>query len=365
MRVGSAGWTGQRATMFLSLGVLFACGSGSGDGAPRRQAIASIPLDTIPTTHLPIELLGSDTLFGQPEHAEMSGESLIITDEKGIPFIHEIGLDGRFTVSRSWGARGEGPGQFQSIMNLTVSEDTPTRIWAFDVVLQRLTDVMAAGLDGRMDSDAVVSLSSEQRVLRALWLNDSTILGIGRHDSNRVVLFNQAGSVRQIASGSLIGKPDLPENVRATVSSGVSVCSQRDGEGVAILHSMEGRIDLFDGVSVKKDFFEVPVHGTVAFYEPSPGDWQPRFDRTYYLSCVTHGPFLYALFSGRGSADYSGLDLFGGEILHVFNWKGHLVGAYQLTAPLSRLGASTQGRLFGTRFGSVEVWAGNLPSPEE
>lgn len=333
----------MRVTGYLNLLLLsglVACGDrpGPGPGTPPElyQAVSPSRFDSGPAelgagaevvTLLHGERLASDPVFGAPFWLLVTGHRLWVADSKGDPFLHVIKL-ATGEVERSLGRRGEGPGDFHSVMDLGASPGDSSGLWAFDVALGRLTYMTldAPGIPVRV----VTPKAPRALPLKLRWLTEKTLVGLWIQDSARLVIYDSTGRVLRTRRFEVLGDSLIPFGKRRGLSTGSRFCMNPEGKGFGIMFTAAGRIDRYDSDGIEIPPFLVPFQSNGDFEQDSLGKWQAHHPREYYRDCATTPKHLYALFSGRLLTKFPEGPGWEGVYVHVFDWDGRLRAVYRL-----------------------------------
>lgn len=275
------------------------------------------------------EPFATSPAFGEPFFMAVEGQRLWVSDMNGDPFVHLVQLsDGR--VVRSVGQRGEGPGDYQSVMDLGARPGDSGGIWAWDAQVGRLTFLSPRREDpaNRM----VTPSSPASRPLSFRWLTHDRLVGILAGDSSAsVVLYDSTGRVERTQNFEILGDSSIPYRKRRNPSSSFRICIKPGGGGFGILFGGGGRIDRYDAQGHALQGFSVPIPSNGDFELDSLGKWQALVPRQYYRDCSSTPSRLYALFSGRLASKFPLGPGWEGEYVHVFDWDGNLERVYRLS----------------------------------
>jgi hypothetical protein len=312
----------------------------------------------------PVQLAGhlilSDPVIGKPSHMFVDSGTLWVTDGSGNPFVHVVDLTSKRVVL-SYGAKGDGPGDFASIQDLSARPGAVEPPWAFDGRLDRLTRLAGrSGVDTRVST---IQPPETLRPLRLIWLTHDMLLALGELDSNRIILADSTGRPLRIVKGGLLGGDSIPIQTRSSPSSGIIVCDAAGPRRFAVLFIGAGRIDLYDYSGSLLTRATVPFASNGSFERDSAGTWHARLpNRRYYGDCAATSAFLYALFSGHRTDSRPG----GGVVieaayLHVFDWSGRLQGVIHLDHNVSAVAIEGDSVLYGASSDSGDILRYSLP----
>jgi hypothetical protein len=297
---------------------------------PTLRLPASLPHTGHRVISLRGELLASHATIGRPTLLLVQGNSLWLNDEMGDPSLHEVDWVSGNLV-RSVGRRGEGPGDFRNVAHLSLRPGDREAVWAFDMVLRRLTRVGRQSV--RPDAPRTIGGLPRGQALRMFWLTTDRIAVIGTSDSNRILLTDTTGNVLSVIPGPLVGATNVSRPIREAASTGVLVCANPRGTRIAVAYALASRIDLFDpaGRFVGKADTPIATGADGDFFKDGEGRWHMPAPRYYYRGCSATSERLYALFAGRlDSAGPEGTRMWDAQFVHVFDWAGKLIHVLDL-----------------------------------
>lgn len=341
---------------------LFGCGHRSAKNTPDPDLSDDDTLSH--SAFQPIQVAGqrilSGPVIGRPSHLLVDAGTLWVTDGSGDPFVQVIDLTSKRVVL-SYGPKGEGPGDFASIQNLSARPGAVGPPWAFDGRLDRLTRLAGlSGVDKRVYS---IQPPETLRPLRLIWLTYDTLLALGDLDTNRIILADSTGRRLRMVKSALLGGDSIPIQTRSSPSSGIIVCVAPERRRFAVLFIGAGRIDLHAYSGSLLTRAKVPFASNESFDRDSAGSWHARLPhRRYYADCAATSGHLYALFSGHRTDSRPG----GGVIIdaayvHVFDWSGGLQGVIQLDHNVSAVAVEGDSVLYGAGADSGDIFRYALP----
>lgn len=268
------------------------------------------------------EVLNSDPVIARPSTMVIQGRWLWMNDESGDPFIHAIDLrSGR--VVRSLGRAGEGPGDFRQVMQLTLRPGDTTGVWAYDVSQRRLTRLSRTA----QNSHTIIRSQHTGPTLRMVWLAADRLLIVGSADTARIVLADGTGRVREVRSGAVLGRSEVPVQTRIGASEGVQVCPSPSGDRFGVGYSNAARVELYASTGVLLGLMRGPSWGLELgdFVRNREGVWGLPRVRYYYRGCSATSRFYYGLFAGRtDAAGPEGTKRWDAPFVHIFDWTGAL-----------------------------------------
>lgn len=355
------------ARMALLIGVVLV---GCDRPSPSRPPVDVTASDTVtePIAHAelnvrPQELavLSADTSFGKIDRPVIDGEHVWVVDFAGDPALHVIDLvDGKRLLST--GGRGEGPGEFISIGDLSARGNTPG-VWAFDGNTNRMT---ALQIKNNIPSvAATISLPVSPRVRRTVqrgsgfvaWTSDSVA---------QITVLDSAGNVIRRVGGMLLGADSITARRRITLSTSNTICSHPDGNRIAVGYLAAGRVAIFDLKTDSSWNAAVPYPTNGIFVKNDRGELVGHRSTLYYVSCAATRDAIYMLFSGRqmpipppeGWRDGPEASTF----VHVFDWNGLPLAYLELDQAVTSIAVSTNGRtLIGVDRPGGRIFRSALP----
>ena len=264
---------------------------------------------------LKAEILSQPPAIGQPGFIQPWGRHLLVSDWMGDPNLHALDrTTGELIVS--FGRIGRGPGEFPNALAgvQRPSHDT-TAIWVYDA--RKMTRIEGPGAVG--PDVTAIDLTAIPLVLRAAWVDSTTILGVTREPpERRFVFFDGAGSVIRARSGVLLGHEGIPLSQRVEASARFAFCMHPDGSRFALLYKRAARVQIYDRSARHLTNADVPYAIDATFRK---ADGEIRFVQEWitYQACWASSDVLYALYSGDDYGTASAGTL-GGEEIHVFDW---------------------------------------------
>lgn len=336
-----------RAALVAILLLLAAC---SGDVRDQTE---------VPTLNSMAQLISSNPAFGKLDDLILRGDRLWVVDAGGDPFLHTIDA-GTGQVILSFGRRGEGPGDFESIMWLQPSRHDPKGVVAFDVRLRRLTEI---GVDssGSPAVGRIIQLPNSPRPRRVVRFGDG-YLGWLSEPGPRWVLFDDEGLEATYVDGPLVGPEAAPFKERMNASSALTICAKPDGSRFAVLYVSAGRIELHDSMAAFVGLAEVPDSTNGSFEQQRNGDLRWNGSRYFYSACAATDRYFFALFSGQEEGPAAEVT-WAGDMVEVYRWDGVLVGQISLSTRVVRIAIDQLGStLYGPGADGQTVYRFEIPS---
>ena len=290
------------------------------------------------------KVLTNADFLGVAQVVALNGPYVIVADTQGPDALHVIIRDsGTHLVSR--GNRGQGPGEFSGLWDMTSSVDSEGGIWAFDIVLQRLTLLDVEHMIATpMDKDAVtISLSSDEGTAKHIvWMDENVLLATGHFIHGRFGQFSSTGELKALLGAEPPGDTTTPIPVRQQAYT--SYLNRHPSRSlVSLATRYTDRIEIFDVdgnrlvLSQGPDFFD-PSY-TVRYRRNGVASMVTRSDLRYgYIDATCSDTYIFALYSGR-----SGEHSYYADIIHVFDWDGILRAVYRVNEELFGIAVDSAG----------------------
>lgn len=285
-------------------------------------------------TRLSAEVLYDRDDFGEPSDIAVLGPHLVVLDRLGpAPVLVLRAEDG--SVARTFGRKGRGPGEFNTVSSILPANGSDSRFWVFDFNQRRLTEVDLAREPAAAPSSVrVVGLSSTGKILSGpAWVSDTLLLSPGIFDdAGRLARVNARGELLGFAGPSPPGAETVPMRVRQHAYQSVTSFNPRRGL-LAVGTRHADRIEVYrpDGSLVRQwngaGGFE-PLY-TVATFAGTPTFAGSDEMVHGYVDVATTEKHVYGLFSGRTRKEHGGRSSYG-EQVHVFDWDGKLQRVFRL-----------------------------------
>lgn len=329
-------WTILAAAWFVSL-----VGGWADIGNAVAREFKASP-DTASDRSLTGVVLAVGDQFGMPTQVTVAGEELLLIDRYSNRQVLAVDrLAGH--LLRSFGTKGEGPGEFKSPVSLVVDEREAVAV--LDAGVNRITwlgpTTTSGGSEFRLVATAEIAASSVITDLAAM--RDGQFLAFGLLDSGRLLRLDREG-VPVESYGERPSAEGLPPARRAELFQG-SLRSAPDQGRHVLASRFASRIEIFD----EETSSMTTVWGPDRF-APRAGKYETRFG---YLDTAPTAEGVFALYSGRTREAFPGRANYGSTI-HFFAWDGELMESYELDADVISIAYSEEdGILYGVRHDPV------------
>lgn len=286
-------------------------------------------------------VLAQGDQFGMPTQVTVAGEELLLIDRYSSEQI--LAVDRRAgRLLRSFGTKGEGPGEFKAPVSLVVDEMGTVAV--LDAGLNRITwlsPVSGGGSEFGLVATAEIAASSVITDMAAT--KDGQFLAFGLLESGRLLRLDRKG-VPVESYGERPGAEGLPPDRRAELFQG-SLRSAPVRARHVLASRFASRIDVFDEATSTM----TTVWGPHRF-APRAGKYETRFG---YLDTAPTAWGFFALYSGRTREAFPGRANYGSTI-HVFDWNGVLMESYELDADVISIALGEEdGILYAVRHDPV------------
>ncbi|HYW06969.1 MAG TPA: BF3164 family lipoprotein [Longimicrobium sp.] len=287
--------------------------------------------------------------LGCPSAIAVVGPNVVVLDDASDSVVHVVrAADG--ALLRSFGRRGEGPGEYRSAWSLATTPGGGRGVWIYDMALQRFTAVRdVEDPSGPIHS---ISLRTDGPATTPLWLTDSMIVTPGFFSGGRLARLEPGGMVRGYVGALPPGGAEIPPSVRQHAYTGSLAKSEaRSLLALATRHADQIEIYRPDGTLVRRARgpFGFEPRFTVSTRGGKPAMTTDDGLRFGYIDVTATDEWIFALFSGR-TREGSGGDAAFGRYVHVFDWDGTLREVLRLDADLLTLAVARDGRtLYGVR----------------
>ncbi len=294
--------------------------------AARPSAVTELPpafLDNVATPQR--RVLIESEMLASPFTMSAVGSHLVVIDLAADNTLHVIDrTTGELT--RSFGNRGEGPGEFQAAWSLDPVAGSTSEIWIYDAALRRLSYVDLREeffAQGRL-GERSINVISEGDLTGLVHTSENQVVGPGLFTYGRVGVFDEAG--RQVDQRGPIPQAsrELPPLLRQDMyQSTVAAHPNHDRIAVASRYATSLEIFAADGslialgdspLEIIPDPESVSEKGFFLQNEETP---------LGYTGVAASRDYVFALFSGRTAAEAPFQEMFG-EQVHVFDWDGNL-----------------------------------------
>lgn len=341
----SIGWPGAKVWTAFVL-ALAACSKPGGSSVP------IIPVSA--------QVVARSPLFGKLKFLLVRGSRLWATDAGGDPSLHVIDL-ATGQIIRSFGRRGDGPGEFHAGWWLWPDPRNPAGVLVYDPELNRVTE-MALDSGGRPSVGGIALLQRSPEPMNIAPLGGKYV-GWLSDPGPRWMLFELDSSAAAMTDGPLLGPADAPFKQRMFASNNLTICSKPDGSRFAVLYASAGRIELHDSAAKLVGLANVPDSSNGDFANGRAGEglrWERL--RYHYVGCAATDRFFFALFSGHPDPPSGGG--FEAERVQVFGWNGALAGDLRLSASVLHLTVDRAGTtLYAPSADGESIYRFAIPTP--
>ena len=326
------------------------------EGNRRSSGLSPISFDhsSLPSEQLSGEVIFSGDALGTPFRIAVVGEYLVVLEAYTDPTFHVLKLEDR-DLQGSFGAFGEGPGEFRGPRSLDPVRGACCALWVYDIGTARLTyvDLDAVLADESALGDSSITLISERYPIEPKWLGGNRVVSTGFFEKGHLAVFDLNGSpIRWI--GELPGDDEhAPAHiVQHAYQSSLAV--RPDNTMIAVATRHAGRLDIYDAGGDQHVTARVPFPYEPRYEAVSNGSRQRMSlfsDAPFgYMDLAVTETSIYALFSGRTLQDYTSARVVFGTFVHVFDWTGNFVKALVLDEEILGLTVDPEtGVLYGLR----------------
>lgn len=343
-----------RRQSFLVLVVMVSAAACTERSEPASQyGPPSLEHEGISTSRLTGRVLNGGDFLGVPSDVVLVGEDIVLLDGAADSVGHVLRAGDGMLV-RSFGRRGEGPGEYKAAWSLAPGVG-PDEVWVYDLALRRFTRV---SLDeaklrgsGRLDTQ-MIALQPGATVTGPQWVGEQRLVSLGFFDDGRIAEFGADGRLRRTVGILPPGEERIPPHVRQHAYTGSLVTNVARGlVAVGTRHADQVEIYRTDGHLLRS--------------ARGPFGFAPRFDvaqrpggpalgtddglRFGYVDLAASEARIYALFSGRTREGHGGNAVFG-RYVHVYDWDGKLVDVLELDSDLLAISVDPHDQvLYGVR----------------
>lgn len=317
-----------------------------GAGVPRSTTLRGQPL-------------ANNIAFGRPFFLAAAAGRLWVTDISGEPWLHLVRIADGY-LERSGGGRGEGPGYFTSVTDLSRRPGDTLGIWAFDGQLGRLTYLTH---ERRTLPPQTITAQAPERLPIALrWLTQIHLIGVRPTDTSAsLVVYDSLGRSVRSSHFEILGDSTIPYRKRRNPSGGVRICVKPGGAEFAVLFVAGARIDRYRADLTRLPGFEVPFASNGDFERDAQGRWQAYLPRSHYRDCAATAQHLYALYSGRLEAKYPEGVGREGIYVQVFDWDGKLKRVLRLSRGASAFAVVGDSVMYASTLATDTIYRYQIP----
>lgn len=283
-------------------------------------------------------LIGGD-VFGLPTQIVVDGVYLHVIDRYGRSAVVAVNRDSG-NIARSFGRKGEGPGEFMTPVSLVA---IGSEVAVLDAGLNRITWLAADANTNTYTVSRTTQISLESVVTDFSVASDDRFLVAGFLGVNRLAHLTR--------EGGFLGHVGVPPNVdglpaerRSEVFQG-SLRSDVSGTRHVVTSRFASHIEIFDDAADEMRTAWGPER-----FEPRSGRYVTRFG---YLDSAPMSDGFLALYSGRTREEYPGRANYG-AIIDEFGWDGTHRARYELDADVITIAWSEPDRrLYAVRHDPI------------
>lgn len=296
-----------------------------GDIAPAERQLPAPPATPVE----PTVVTDSDSLASPTRIALVAGH-LVVLDFNGNTPIRIVDPSNGSLVA-SFGAKGGGPGEFESAWAVEPAAGSRHAFWVYDPSQSRMSRVRFDPAAGTAALDTLVNLVSDAIVLQPMSVGGKRI-ATGMFSARRFAVIDSAGRVGAHFGPPPHGPDDVPVAVRQEAYQGTIARHPSEPLFVSVTRHSD-RVEIFrtDGSVVAAAARPLSFDPQIAALEGPQGptfasDADLRFG---YLDVAATETAIYALYSGRTRRGFPGRASYG-EYVHVYDWGARLVAILRL-----------------------------------
>jgi hypothetical protein len=268
-------------------------------------------------TLLLAEVVLSNDELGLPTHIVVDGDELLLVDRYRQEAVFSVDRHSR-EVIRSFGGKGEGPGEFKGPTSLVVSE---SGVAVLDASLNRITRLASGPQSAGFSLLGTTQLRVQSAATDLSVTSDGQFIVAGFLGSRRLAYVSREGEFL-----AYVGEPPtlkgLPPKRRSEVFQG-SLRSSPGGHRHVVTGRFSSRIEVIDERTEETKVIWGPIK-----FEPHAGRYETRFG---YLDSAPMADGFLALYSGRTRGEFPGRANYG-TFVHEFTWEGALRAIHKLDA---------------------------------
>lgn len=312
------------------LGVLGLTGYRATHAAPEASAGASYE-GAGPVLEPQRRVLNRSDELGIPYRLATVGPWLVVIDVASDEALHAIDRE-TGELTRSFGRRGEGPGEFKEPWSLDPVAGSSSELWVYDYRLRRLSyvDLRDEFFAQERLGERSVRLQSSASLTGVMRTNDNGFVGPGFFQEGRLGVFEE--------HGKLIGKrgriPEVDREVPPLLRQYMyqsTTAAHPDHDRLAVASRYASALEIYrpDGSLIAMADAPFPIAPDAKLVSFQHGFVQEDDTPLGYVEVAASGDYVFALFSGRTFAEYKGREMFARDV-HVFDWEGALRGVVRL-----------------------------------
>lgn len=276
-------------------------------------------------------VLHSSDQLAIPVWMTIVGSRLVVIDLASDSALHIIDRSTGALV-RSFGRRGGGPGEFESVWSLDPVAGSGSELWVYDNALNRmnLVDLRHAHLGQRRLGKRSVNLAGSGTLTGVIRTNQEQFLGTGFFPGGRLGVFDEDGKLVAVRGQIPVVERNVEPVLRQYMFQS-RAASHPAHHLLAVASRYASSLEIYrsDGSLVAMGDAPLPIRPDPELVSYQYGYVQEDDTKLGYVDVTASRDFVFALFSGRTYAGYEGRENFGREV-HVFDWDGALRGVVQL-----------------------------------
>ncbi|HEY4320750.1 MAG TPA: BF3164 family lipoprotein [Gemmatimonadales bacterium] len=271
----------------------------------------------------------SGSAIGKPFLLALGTAGLAVVDYVGDPELHLVDI-ARGTIVRSVGRRGQGPGEFQSVLAIASDRTDRTATWIYDPQLSRVTRLFLGEPDPTVHA-MTLTLPATPTFMRLTSLsNPARLVGLTDVPTPRYEMVDAQGKVTSEFNGPMLGPIQLDAEQRVKLSADARMCSSPAGDRFAVAYFHAGRIEYFDGTGKLTGIAAVPFASDGSAKLSQQKTLVRSAPRYYYSDCAATDRYVFALFAGRRVTAANASTVNNTNVVHVFDWSGKFLGIIKL-----------------------------------
>lgn len=278
-----------------------------------------------------------EAIIGYAKDIQTDGDWLIISDSKQDSLFHRIDLNKSLYMGM-FGLKGQGPEEiiYPSRMNALGNG-------CFSCYDSNRNELKLLSLETDGDEVAISRLFRCHNFMTfdVASLSDNRFILNGETNSAMFALINAEGGVLSLSDTYPYKDEEekkIPDRFRAMAYQGTLRVNSNGHFAYAIIGAKQLHLYKVENDSIVKIGEVIDGYGhyepdmstegaySVAHYANSPES---------YMDLAVTDDYVYALYSGRTFKEYQ-MQVYEGETIYVYNWKGVLQKAYKLDVPITK-----------------------------
>jgi hypothetical protein len=228
---------------------------------------------------------------------------------------------------KSFGKKGQGPGEFVGASIVSPSPSNPKEFWIYDVTLRRLTKYNIETVLNSTDikPDYIVNICADAgQPFNFSFLSDNTFIASGAFQS-RLCFYNLNGDTIK-TNGYVPGKRDHNVTIfeHLVVAYQCALNFNHRKKKIAICNYDGDLLEIYD---IKGNIIKT-VHGPDLFipeYIPYSGHAKMTSQRCGYTDLCSSSNYIYCVYSGERQENMQDWLVGCGKNILIFNWQGEPV----------------------------------------